>query len=328
MQVAARHAAARSRHLGDDGRAVLGHLGQREAEAGQVRHVLVAGIGEVAAGDLARAFEEVAHHRAAAQPGPVAHRPAECLDLGGQEHGGIGGPASDDHVRTAGQRLDDGTGAEIGVGREEAVAEGAHRLAQLVQGPVAAADHIEHIVAEHGSHPQAADTQLAGDLGHLAGGGHGVGRTHVGDDPDPLGPAGTQDGAHPVLEQGVVASGRVLHPCLLGQSDGALGQTLEDEVVEPALLGELDRGLDPVAREAGTGADPDRPHSGSIPAAFTIRAHFSVSATVKALSSSGVLAPGSMPAPSRVFTAASSARAAFIAPFSLSTTASGVPAGT
>jgi hypothetical protein len=50
---------------------------------------------------------------------------------------------------------------------------------------------------------------------------------------------------------------RVAPPGLLRQRDGALRQAFEDEIVEPAALRELDRGLDPVARITRAGADPD-----------------------------------------------------------------------
>jgi len=43
---------------------------------------------------------------------------------------------------------------------------------------------------------------------------------------------------------------------LLRERDRALGEALEDEDVEVALFDELERGLDAVARVAGTGAEP------------------------------------------------------------------------
>src|SRR5690606_14695185 len=57
----------------------------------------------------------------------------------------------------------------------------------------------------------------------------------------------------------VVACGGVGEPALLAERDRALGQALEHDVGEPAPLGELHRGLEPVAREPGARPDPDRP---------------------------------------------------------------------
>ena len=74
-----RHAAAGLRQFGDDGAAVGLHLGQRKAQLGQTWHILVARVGEIAAGDLARAFQQVAHQDALAQPGPVVGGPAEVV---------------------------------------------------------------------------------------------------------------------------------------------------------------------------------------------------------------------------------------------------------
>ena len=62
-----------------------------------------------------------------------------------------------------------------------------------------------------------------------------------------------QDRPHPLGEQRVVALRGILHLRLLGEGDGALGQAFEDQVLEVALLGQLDRRLDPVAGEAGAG---------------------------------------------------------------------------
>ncbi len=82
----------------------------------------------------------------------------------------------------------------------------------------------------------------------------------------PLRGAGRQHRAHPLGEQRIVAGSRIVHPAELRQGDGALGQALEDEVVEPPVLGELHGRLDPIAGVAGAAADPDRrPHSGNTP---------------------------------------------------------------
>src|SRR5882757_756234 len=68
-------------------------------------------------------------------------------------------------------------------------------------------------------------------------------------------------------------------------------------------------------------------YSGSMRAALTMSAHFFVSETTNARSTSGVLVSGSTPAESSVSCTALSASAAFIAALSLSTMAFGVLAG-
>ena len=99
-----------------------------------------------------------------------------------------------------------------------------------------------------------------GDLGGLARGGDRIGRTHIGDDLDALGGADRQHRAHPLFEQRIVAAVRVFHPRLLRQRDGALAEALEHQIIDVALFGELDRGLDAIARIAGAGSDPDGAH--------------------------------------------------------------------
>ena len=69
-----------------------------------------------------------------------------------------------------------------------------------------------------------------------------------------------KDRAQTLRQERVVAARRIPELGLLGQGDGALGQALEDEVLEIALLGELDGRLDPVAGIACAGADPDLSH--------------------------------------------------------------------
>ena len=67
----------RAGELGDDGRAVGSHLGEREADVVQVGHVEAARVGDVAAAHLRRALEQVADQRALAEPRPVVGAPAE-----------------------------------------------------------------------------------------------------------------------------------------------------------------------------------------------------------------------------------------------------------
>ena len=98
------------------------------------------------------------------------------------------------------------------------------------------------------------------DLGGLARRGFRVGRAHIGDDLDALGGAERQHRAHPLFEQRIVAALGILHPRLLRQRHGALAQAFEHQIIDLALFGEFDRGLDAVARIAGAGSDPDGPH--------------------------------------------------------------------
>ncbi len=102
--------------LGDDQRAVFADFADGKAEPRQVGNVLEAGIGEIAAGDLAGAFQQMSGDGSLAQQIPVIHRPAEGMDHRRQEQRGIGGAAGDDDVGACGKRFRHRPGAEIGIG--------------------------------------------------------------------------------------------------------------------------------------------------------------------------------------------------------------------
>ncbi len=104
----ARDLAARTRDLGDDEIAVFAHLADRKAKPRETLHVLDAGIGEIAAGDLAGTFEEMADHGALAEQVPVLHRPAEFMNQRPEKQRRVGRPACDDDIGAAGKRLGDG----------------------------------------------------------------------------------------------------------------------------------------------------------------------------------------------------------------------------
>ena len=74
-----------------------------------------------------------------------------------------------------------------------------------------------------------------------------------------------QQGRDPVSQERIVAGLGAAHPGLLREGNGAFGQALEHEVVEVAACRELDRWIEPVARESRAATDPERFHSGNTP---------------------------------------------------------------
>ena len=64
--------------------------------------------------------------------------------------------------------------------------------------------------------------------------------------------------ADPAVEARVVAGRGVLQASLLAERDRPFGEALEHEVVELAVLDEVDGGADAVTGEAGAAADPKR----------------------------------------------------------------------
>src|SRR5258708_9759416 len=76
-----------------------------------------------------------------------------------------------------------------------------------------------------------------------------MGRVYSGDDLDAPGGAGRQHRAYPLLEQRIVTAVGIFHARLLRQRHGSLTETLEYQILDVTLFGELDRGLDAIARE-------------------------------------------------------------------------------
>ena len=203
----------------------------------------------------------MAHHGALAQLVPVLQGPAKLVDEGGHEDGGVGDTAGDDHVGAQIQGLQNALHAHVGVG-------GDNLAGQLGQGLVGLPDLGVPVLVDDGQQIVAGDTGdlhageavLAGDLHALLGGGLGVGGAHVGDDLHLVLPGQREGLFHAVLQQPVIALGGVLQLGLLADGDGALGQALVADVVQIALLNELQRGLQTVAGITGAAADADGFH--------------------------------------------------------------------
>ena len=85
--------------LADGHVALGGHIGEGEAEALQSGHVLHAGVGEVAAAHLARAFQQMPGRRGLGETGAIVVVPAERVDDGADEERGVGDPARHHHRR-------------------------------------------------------------------------------------------------------------------------------------------------------------------------------------------------------------------------------------
>ena len=173
------------------------------------------------------------------------------MHQGRHEQRGIGGAACDHDLRAAGQRVADRADPEVGVGRNDALAQVRHRAAGLLQPVVVLAHLLKHVVAGDRRHLQPVQAELGGDGRSHARRRDRVGCAHVGDDADPVAHAQAQHRPHPRRQQRVEPALGVAALGLLGQRDGALGQAFEDQIVQRAMLDQLDRRLDPVARIAG-----------------------------------------------------------------------------
>ena len=174
---------------------------------------------------------------------------------GSQEQRRIGHAARDHDLRAFRQSIDDGSGPEIGFGRNQRVGNALRRGTGLQDGGCQRQHAVGDQAAAHGRHLDAGDVQLAQQLDDAPCCTLRVDPPLVGDDARALAHAGRQHGSHAVVEIGVVArEGRVPSGPDLCGGDRGLGHGLEAQVVEPATLGIEGGGLDAVAPPGGSRA--------------------------------------------------------------------------
>ena len=169
----ARHAdaAAGVRVLGDLEAAVRMGFHDRVADVREVRDALPVHAA-IAPAALGAALDGVARNGAGGELVPVVGAPAEGVHHGREREPGIGDPSGDDDVRSLTQRLNERRRAEVGVGREHAVANLAERAArvevlQVVAPREQAIEPGQEVVARDDADPQlAAEAELPRRRGH------------------------------------------------------------------------------------------------------------------------------------------------------------------
>ena len=249
-------------HLGEGEAAGLVKLHQGEAQVVQIRHLFIAGVGIVASGDLTAALQQMPGQHALAQLLRIVQRPAVLVAQGGQGEGGVGHPAGDHHVCTVFQRFDDALRPHIGVGGDNTVRPLAHFALKLQDGlaPVLGQRLIDAVPGDGGKF-QPGEALLPGDFHGFGHCGLGVDRPHVGNYFDTMLLGGLKHLGQAVLQQAAVALGGVFQHFLPGQPNGALGQALEDDVVQVPLLDQGDGRVNAVTGKAGAASNADFFHN-------------------------------------------------------------------
>ena len=242
--------AAGSIELGEDGFAGFLDFREGKSEAGEIGNVFDAGIGEVSAGELAGALEEVAHRGSPGETIPVLERPAELVHDRCEEERRVGDAAGEDDIGLLAQALEQRFDAEVGIGGDDGFA----RIEGEGCGE-AGGNAVEDIVPFDPGDAQAGETEAAGDGGGLRGGGARIGRAHIGDDAGAIPCAVRQDCFHALGEQGIEAGAAAAMAGQLGQSDGSLGEAFKDEVIEASVASEIHGGTDAIARETCSDSD-------------------------------------------------------------------------
>ena len=200
----------------------------------------------------------MARHRPGCETIPVVPGPPELVDEGPEGESGVGRAAGDDDVGAGAERLGDRPGPEIGVGGDDAIADGAEgptvvqvrqgdpRRQQLIQAreQVVAADDAER--GRHALRPAR--------LGDPIAAGGDVHASRIRHHPDPALHQDRQEGTQHLHE--VVGVPEVGVPCPLPLEDhhGDLGEEVEGHVVDGIAANPAGEGLGivpPVAARVG-----------------------------------------------------------------------------
>ena len=157
----------------------------------EIGNVLEARVGEVAAGDLRAAFEQVPGHRGAAELVPVVLGPAVVRHRRPDRERGIGDAAGDDDLRARPQRIRDRLRALVHVRAHEARSRLAGRCSRE-ERPTAL---VGEIVALDDADPQAREAELARERVEPPRRGARIGGAEVADDRDAVLDASLEDRA-------------------------------------------------------------------------------------------------------------------------------------
>ncbi|MNI12718.1 hypothetical protein D3C73_659110 [compost metagenome] len=215
------NAATGTRYLADDGVACLVYLGQRKAQAIKVRDFFEAWIREISPTDLPCTFEQMSNQCPFAQQCPVVFCPAEFKHLWCEKQRRIRHPARYDNVSIGAQSVYDPFGAQVGIGRNQSIAQGSQGCPVVESSVGAALQRCKHVIPSQRRDFQASQPQLCTYPAYFASGGERIGRPHIGDDSQTAARAISalayerQDTAHAFTQQWIVPCGGIRQPGLL-----------------------------------------------------------------------------------------------------------------
>ena len=265
-----RHQAAGAGRLGDRELAVLAHLDDRKAHVGiAVLHQLP--VGEVAAGALRTAFDDVTRDASRREQVVLVFLPAELVHQRPQHHRGVHAAAGDHHVGPLGQRAGNRQGAEVSVHRYQHRRDrpAGWRSLDRARGTVdlhAVGELLaarQQVVTQHHRHAERQAGHLSHGLQRLLAG-QRIDAARVGDDLDaPLAQLRQQRRHHVLDEISRIAVVDVPQP--LGRQDRHrdLGQVVEDQGVDSPLFDERRGSRIGVPPEGGGTTDAQGFHASS-----------------------------------------------------------------
>ena len=148
-----------------------------------VVHVLLAGVGEAAAGHLRRALHQMSRQRADGEPRVIVVAPVEPVQHRGQEQRRIGDAAGHHDRRAGRERVANHVGAEIRIGRRHARQQRLDRLAAFHERQLRIRAHdLGDVVAGHDRTGMSPRPSALRFFAHHARGAERVRGAHVGDD--------------------------------------------------------------------------------------------------------------------------------------------------
>src|SRR5581483_1442570 len=235
------------------------HLGQREADAGDVRHVVEEGV--VPARALRTALEDVPGDDPGGEAVPVVALPAELPRRGPEGQRGVRDARADDDVGAALERLDDAPRAEVRVRRHHLLVERGERDA-LVEVAELHALRLEHgdprqeVVPLDVRDPRS-NAELRGELVELGGEPGGIQAAGIDHDPDAARDARAEHLLHLPEEGARVAGVRALQLVAEEDHERQLGEVVARQHVDRAALDHLAGRAQPVAVEAAAVRDAE-----------------------------------------------------------------------
>ncbi len=233
----------------------------RKSHMGQVRNVLEAWIGEIGAGHLGTAFEQVPADRAGGHQVGLGLGPIKFMHQGPQHQGAVGGAPDQHHLGAGGQRVADRHGAKIDIGRRDLAVDERRAVEPGIGAELRVGQRLAQIVPQHHGHARRGQVKFAGQRLHPPGARHRVGGAQIGHDADAMGQGVLQDQFQIAVQKRGVAPLWVARPLELRQCQGTLAQAFVDQIAWPVLLSQVahhrHRRVIPVPGKARAAADMD-----------------------------------------------------------------------
>ena len=191
----------------------------------------------------------------------IVRVPAKLKEQRTQNQRRISHPPSNHHISPLLQSLGDPLGAQVGIGGNEKRLQRLQLLSGLENGEGKIALNLrEDVIPQHCRQFQGGEPQRKREVFDHLHRGHGIGRSHIGNDLDLLFCAQRQDSTHPIGQPLVISLLRMPGLLLLSQGDGPFRQAFKDNVLNSSLFHHCHSRFDTISAIPCPGAYADRSH--------------------------------------------------------------------